>query len=125
MAFDCMPYGTNTANNMFTSLYNFYNDTGEGCCGCMETLAKWVVVAPAHLLSGALAVPALMVYDLVMACFFALANLCTAFTIEELRDRLCGHFTSFLTLPNRARDHLIAACFTPVVYHGMRVIAQG
>lgn len=124
MTFECMPYGTNVSTNIFDQLKRFYNDTGSGCCGCMETAGKWIVVAPAHLLTGLIAAPLLMIYDAVMVCFFALANLVTVFTIEELRDRFCGHLFSLFNLPNEARTHVIAGLCTPIAYHGNRVVNE-
>lgn len=122
MAFGCMPYGLVTSNIITYNLKDFYHETGTGCCGCIETVGKWMVVAPAHLLTGAIVVPLMAVYDAAMVCFFALANLFTACTIEELRDRFCGHFTSLMYMPNEMRNHLVAGCFTPIIYHGANVL---
>jgi hypothetical protein len=124
MAFECIPYGTNVSANIYIKLNQFYNHNHEGCCGCMETVGKWILVAPAHLLTGIIAVPLLMIYDLAMTCFFTLANLCTLCMIEELRDRFCGHLFSLFSLPNDARTHVIAGLCTPIAYHGQNVIAQ-
>lgn len=124
MAFECMPYGTNLSAKIYQNLNEFYNHTGTGCCGCMETIGKWILVAPAHFLTGLIAVPLFIIYDAAMVCFFALANLFTAFTIEELRDRFTGHLYSFVMLPNDSRAHLIASLFTPIVYHGADVVHE-
>lgn len=124
MAFACMPYGQNVSDRVYNKLNHFYNDTGEGCCGCMETAAKWVVVAPAHLLTAAFLIPALMIYDLAMTAFFALANLCTVCIIKELRDRFLGHGMSLLLGPNAIRYHQIVGLFLPCAYRGNEIIAN-
>ena len=124
MAFECMPYGLNVSQDIGYKLEEFYTNTGEGCLGCMEKMGKWIVVAPAHLLTALIVDPALMIYDLVMALFFAAANLVTAFSIKELRDRFCGHSMSFFMTPNSMREHLIQGLFTPCAYHGAKVMNE-
>lgn len=124
MSASCMPYGVNVSAKIYEQLQNFYNDTDDGCCGIMQTIGKWILVVPAHLITGLVAVPLLMCYDLAMVCLFALGNLFTAFTMQGMRDRFCGHFVSLFHLPNESRNHAVACLFTPIAYHGNRVLVE-
>jgi hypothetical protein len=120
MTFDAVPYGVNLTAQCYEVSKQWYlkSEATAGCKGVMERGMKACLVSPAHLITAALITPITMIYDLVLATFFLLANLCTALTFDELRERLISHVYSFANSPMEAIRNLMAALCPPIAYRG-------
>jgi hypothetical protein len=122
--FDAVPYGVNGVNKCYSVCKGWYTDSfeSEGCAGTMERAGKAILVAPAHLLTATLVGSIAMIYDLVMSAFFLVANICTAFQSDELRERLTSHVYSLLTTPGEMFKNAIAALAPPLAYRSQDAV---
>lgn len=133
-----LPYGTEVSNTIYAVFQTWITQTqvedlskqtkeGKECCSCVGFLTvagKSLAVAPAHLLTAVVVCPALFIYDLVMSLFFLLANLCTAFAFDFLRERLATHAYSAVQLPLQCARHFFSALCPPVAYRAEGVLQQ-
>jgi hypothetical protein len=124
MAFSCVPYGSNLTLSIYDRLTHFYQNTDEGCIGCLEATGKWFLVVPAHLLTSLIVIPALMIYDLAMTAFFGLLSLSTLFIIRELRERFVAHLVSFLHGPSNIRLNQVTGLCLPCFHRGNEILTE-
>lgn len=76
--------------------------------GFLEVAGKWVTVAIGHLVTAAVLIPALWIYDLAVSTIMAVACIFTCCLIDEVTDAWVKHTYSVLALPYWAIAHLIA-----------------